>query len=188
MEFVAELWLPIVLSAVFVFVVSSILHMVVPLHKKDYKKLPGEAEILTSMRAQGVRPGAYMFPAPASMKDMCSPEMLAKFKEGPVGHLTVLPSGAPSINKSLVQWFLFCVLVGIFVAYAARHALSPGAEYLTVFRLAGTLAIMGYAFGPVCDSIWKGQSWSIAAKFIFDGLLYGLTTAGTFAWLWPDVA
>ena len=39
---ITELWLPILLSAVFVFIASSIFHMVIPLHKGDYKKLSGE--------------------------------------------------------------------------------------------------------------------------------------------------
>ena len=34
------------------------------------------------------------------------------------------------------------------------------------------------------DSIWKGQGWKITAKFIFDGVVYGLVTAGVFGWLW----
>ena len=54
MQFLADLWLPIVLSAVLVFVVSSILHMVIPIHKGDYKKLPGEDQVLESMRGAGV--------------------------------------------------------------------------------------------------------------------------------------
>ena len=39
----AALWLPILLSAVIVFVVSSILHMALPFHKNDYRQLPGPA-------------------------------------------------------------------------------------------------------------------------------------------------
>ena len=40
------LWLPILLSAVIVFVASSIIHMALPIHKSDYRKLPDEAKVL----------------------------------------------------------------------------------------------------------------------------------------------
>ncbi len=182
------LWLPILLSAVFVFIVSSILHMVITIHRGDLKKIPGEEKVLEAMRAQGVQPGSYMFPCAGSMKEMGTPEMIEKCKLGPVGFLTVVPSGPPSMGKNLVQWFFYSILIGVFVAYVAMLALEPGAAYATVFRLTGTIAILGYAVGALPDSIWKGQSWVITLKFIFDGVVYGLVTAGTFGWLWPDAA
>lgn len=182
------LWLPILLSAVFVFIVSSILHMVIPIHRGDLKKIPGEEKVLEEMRAQGVQPGSYMFPCAGSMKEMCTPEMIEKCKLGPVGFLTVVPSGPPSMGKSLLQWFVYSILIGVFVAYLAKLGLEPGAAYATVFRVTGTIAILGYAVGALPDSIWKGQSWIITLKFIFDGVVYGLVTAGTFGWLWPDAA
>ena len=67
-----ELWFPILLSAVFVFLVSSILHMVIPIHKGDFKKMPGEDKVLEAMRSQNLQPGSYMFPCAESMKDMAS--------------------------------------------------------------------------------------------------------------------
>ena len=180
-----ELWLPILLSAVFVFIVSSILHMVIPIHKGDYKKMPGEEKILAEMRSQSVRPGSYAFPCCESMKDMGSPEMTAKYKLGPVGSMTVIPNGPCNMGKSLVLWFLYSVLIGVFVAYVAALGLQRGTAYMPVFRLAGTVAILGYAIGALPESIWKGQKWSITLNFVFDGVLYGLVTGGTFGWLWP---
>lgn len=180
-----DLWLPILLSAVFVFIVSSIIHMATPMHKGDFKKLPGEEKVLEAMRAQAVRPGTYMFPCAESMKDCGSPEMIEKFKRGPVGFVTVTPTGAPGMGKNLVQWFLYSILIGVFVAYVTALGLDRGAVYMSVFRLAGTVAILGYAMGALPDSIWKGQKWSITLKFVFDGVVYGLVTGGTFGWLWP---
>lgn len=186
MEFLAELWLPILLSAVLVFVVSSIVHMLLPLHKGDYRKLPGEERVLEAMRAEGVTPGTYMLPRPDSMKEMCSPEMVERFERGPVGQLIVVPSAPPAMGKSLLQWFLFSVLVSIFVAYIAWHALGKGDHaYLDVFRVTGATALLAYGIAVIPDSIWKGTSWRITAKFVFDGLLYGLVTAGAFAGFWP---
>jgi len=185
---IADLWLAILLSAVFVFVASSILHMVLPIHKADFKKLPGEAEVMDAMRAQGVQPGDYMFPNASSMKECGSPEMVAKFNQGPVGLLTVIPSGPPAMGKCLVQWFLYSVLISFFVAYIATFSLAAGDHYLKVFRLTGTIAVVGYAFGQVNNSIWKGVSWWTTVKFIFDGVIYGLVTAGVFGWMWPQAA
>lgn len=184
----ADLWLPILLSAVFVFVASSILHMVIPIHKGDYQRVPGEDAVLNALRAQGVRPGSYRFPYCDSMKDMGSPEMLEKWKRGPVGLLTILPSGARRMGKSLLIWFIYCLVVGVFVAYVAMLGMERGAGYREVFRFTGTVAILGYAMGAIPESIWKGQSWSTSAKFVFDGVVYGLVTAGTFGWLWPAAA
>ena len=180
-----DLWLPILVSGVFVFIASSIFHMVIPIHASDYKKMSGEENVLAEMRTQGVQPGGYSFPCAGTMKNMGSPEMIEKFKQGPVGFLTVVPSGVPAMGKCLTLWFLFSILIGVFVAYVATLALAPGAESMAVFRLTATVAILGYAPGVMCDSIWKGQSWGTTLKFVFDGIVYGLVTAGAFCWLWP---
>lgn len=186
MEFLADLWLPILLSAVFVFVVSSILHMVIPIHKSDYKKLPGEDSVLATMREQRLEPGAYMFPHCSSMKDLSTPEMTEKYKTGPVGYAIVMPSGPPSMGKCLILWFLYTILISIFVAYVAHLALQYGEAYRPVFRITGTVAVLAYGITAIQDSIWKGVRWCVTGKFIFDGTVYGLVTAGTFGWLWPD--
>jgi hypothetical protein len=182
-----ELWLPILLSAVFVFVVSSIIHMATPMHKGDCKKLPGEDRVLAEMRAQGLAPGSYMFPCPASMKDCSSPEMIAKYKQGPVGFVTVIPSGAPGMGKNLVMWFLFSLVISAFVAHLAAQAFAPGAGFKPVFHLTALAAVLGYAMGALPDTIWKGQKLSITLKFVIDGVIYGVVTGLTFAWLWPAV-
>ncbi|MCI0651739.1 MAG: hypothetical protein L0Z55_07635 [Planctomycetes bacterium] len=183
-----DLWIPIIAAAVAVFVVSSIIHMVLPIHRGDFKKLPGEAAVLEAMRTQGVQPGSYMFPCAGSMKEMCTPEMTAKMNQGPVGNMTVLPSGPFSMGKSLLQWFVYSVVIGVFVAYIAGLGLARGADFMAVFRFTGAAAVLGYALSNVCDSIWKGVSWGITAKFIFDGVLYGLATGAVFGWLWPAAA
>lgn len=184
MQFLADLWLPIVLSAVFVFLASSVVHMVLPMHKSDFRKLPGEAEVMATMRGQGLRPGAYAFPYAQSMKEMGSPEMIARMEEGPVGFVSVLPNGPIRMGAALSQWFAFCLVMSVFCAYVASFA-RPGDDYLSIFRLTGTVAVVGYGLSNVTDSIWKGVSWTTTGKFLIDGVIYGLVTAGTFGWLWP---
>jgi hypothetical protein len=181
-----QLWLPILVSAVGVFIASSILHMVIPVHKGDFRKMPGEDQILATMRAQSLQPGSYMFPCAENMKDMCTSPMIEKCKLGPVGFVTVVPSGAPGMGKNLVQWFVFCLLVSAFVAHLAAQGLHRGEDFKPVFHLTALAAVLGYSMGALPDSIWKGQKWSITGKFVIDGVIYGIVTGLTFAWLWPS--
>jgi hypothetical protein len=183
---ILSLWLPILLSAVIVFFASSILHMVLKHHKSDYKMMPGEDQVMTEMRKHSPGVGTYMFPFMKDMSECKSPEYLAKYKQGPVGILTILPGGdAPNMGRHLILWFIFCLIVSVFTAYICTP-LGAGAHYGLVFRWAGTAAILGYAVSNIPDSIWKGQSWSVTLKFMFDGVVYALLTAGTFGWLWPE--
>ena len=182
---ILSLWLPIVLSSVIVFLASSIMHMVLKYHQSDYSPLPKEAEAMSFLRGLGLAPAYYHFPRPASMKDMGSPEMLEKFKQGPVGFLAILPSGAPKMGKFLSQWFVYCLVVAFFAAYLAGRTVQAGAPYLAVFRVVGTVAFMAHGLGRVVDSIWMGSPWKTTFKHVFDGLVFSLLTAGTFGWLWP---
>ena len=180
----SALWLPILLSAVIVFVASSIMHMVLPYHKSDYQQLPDEDKLLATLRAANLKRGLYVFPF-CNHKDMKSPAVQEKYKQGPVGMMTILPSGPPNMMKYLVQWFVYCLVVGFFVAYLTGHTVAPNAHYLAVFRVAGTAAFLAYGLGGLSSAIWKGQPWSVTIKEVIDGLIYGLLTAGTFGWLWP---
>lgn len=183
---VMSLWIPILLSAVIVFVASSIIHMVLPIHKGDIKKLAKEEEVMEALRRFNIPPGDYAFPCPASMADMKSPAYIERRNKGPVANMTIRPSGGFSMGKSLVQWFVYCLLVSLFASYIAGRALAPGAAYLNVFRFVGAAAFMGYSFGVLQNSIWYGRSWVTTFKVMGDGLVFGLLTAGTFGWLWPS--
>jgi len=179
------LWLPILLSAVFVFVVSSIIHMVLKYHNSDYRGLPNEDAVRDAIRSGNPAPGQYVTPYVVDMKEVEKPEVKRKFVEGPVGVLYLRRPAAPSMGPPLLQWFVFSLVVSFFVAYIACHALGPGTPYLTVFQLVGATAFLAYAAGQVPAAIWMGKPWGVTAKEAFDGLLYGLVTAGTFGWLWP---
>lgn len=183
MQFLIDFWLPILVAAAFVFIVSSVIHVALPVHKNDHKSLPGEESVLAAIRDQNVAPGTYMFPFSASMKECGSPEMLEKYNRGPVGFMTVWPNGPMAHGKPLFQWFIFSLIVGVATAYVASFSLAAEAGSMAIFRLTGTVAFLAYGFGVAPNSIWKGQEWSTTFKFIFDGLLYGVTTGATFAWL-----
>lgn len=182
---VMSLWIPILLSAVIVFVASSIIHMVLTYHRTDYRKVPSEDQALEALRKVSIPPGDYMMPHAGSPSQMKDPAFIDKMKKGPVAVLTVMPSGPPSMGTNLAQWFLYCVAVGVFAAYIAGRALAPGADYLEVFRFAGCTAFVAYAVALWQNSIWYKRAWSTTLKSTLDGLVYGLLTGGTFGWLWP---
>ena len=180
------LWLPIVLAAVVVFIASSIIHMLFKYHNSEYRRLADEDAVLGAMRNSKISPGFYAFPHAASMKDMGSPEMMEKFKQGPVGTANIRPNGPPTMAASLLQWFVYCVVVGVFAGYLASRTLAAGTPYLQVFRVVGCASFMAYSLGYFSDAIWKMKPWSMTLKHVFDGLVYGLLTAGIFGWLWPQ--
>jgi len=184
---IMSLWLPILLSAVIVFVVSAIIHMVLPYHKSNFKKVPNEDGVMDALRPFNIAPGDYMLPLCHGPAEMKSPEFTEKLKKGPVISMTVFPNGPFSMTGSLVLWFLYSIVVGVFAAYISGRALAPGAEYLQVFRFAGCTAFLGYALALLHDSIWYKRCWATTFKFIFDGFIYGLLTGGAFGWLWPSL-
>ena len=179
------LWLPILLSAVIIFFASSIVHMVLSYHKSDYRKLPDEDPVTDAIRGAGVTRGpAYFFPY-FSFKEMKSAPVIEKMKRGPVGLLTVLPSGPPAMGKNLVQWVLYCVVISIFAAYLSGRTLAPGTPFLQVFRIVGITALLGYGAAHAQESIWNGRSWLVTFKHLFDSAIYAALTAVTLGWLWP---
>lgn len=183
---VASLWLPILVSAVIVFLVSSVIHMMLPYHRSDYGKLPSQDEVMEALRKFNIPPGDYMIPRAESMADMKKPEFLDRLNKGPVAIVTFMKNGPFNMSANLVQWFLYSIVISIFAAYVAGRALGPGAHYLAVFRFAGVTAFAGYALAQWQDSIWYHRSWSTTLKNTFDGLIYAFMTAGTFGWLWPN--
>lgn len=178
------LLVPIVVSAILVFLASYVVHTVLPLHRNDMSKLPHEERVMDALREAGAPPDDYFFPY-CEHSQIHDPEVQKRFERGPVGILTVRPSGPPAMGAALAQWFVYLLVVGVFVAYVTGRVLAPGTNYLDVFQVAGTVAFLAYAGAVPHGSIWWGRRWSTTFKNLFDGLVYGLLTAGVFGWLWP---
>ena len=185
MTSLAALWLPILVSAIIVFVASSIIHMATPWHRGDFLKIPNEDKAMEALRPFAIPPGDYMMPSCSDMKEMKSAAFIEKREKGPVMIATVMPSGPVSMGSSLVQWFIYSLVVGFFAAYVAGHALPVGARYPQVFRLVGVTAFVGYALALWQMSIWYRRSWGTTLRTTIDGLIYASLTGGTFGWLWP---
>ena len=178
-----QVWLPILGSAVGVFVASSLVHMVLKWHNSDYRKLANEDEARAVLRS--TTPGMYVTPYCADMKEMQKPENIQKFVDGPVAMITVLPSGKPSMGKPLLFWFLLNLFVSVIAAYIATKMLMPGASFLAVCRPVATITFMSYAAGSISSGIWAGRSWPSVTKEVLDAAIYATVAACVFAWLWP---
>lgn len=177
-----SLWMPILLSAVAVFVASSLIWMVLQYHNSDWKKLPNEDAVSAALK--GLAPGGYSLPYCGSNKDRADPAWQAKMAAGPVAMLTVMQPGG-GMGKQMGLWFTYCVIISALVAYVAGTALMPGSPTMKVFQITATVAVLAYAGSAACQSIWFGQAWSRTGKDILDGIIYGHITAGIFCWLWP---
>jgi len=183
---IPSLWLPILVSAVFVFIASSIIHMMLRYHYTDMKKLPDETGVADALRKLTIPDGHYFLPHAADMKEMKTPEFKEKMTKGPNGILTIWSGGNPGMTKFLVQWFVFCLVVGVLAAYVAGRALGPGAEFLSVLRFAGVMGFACYTVAGYSESIWYRRPWSVSLKNTIDGLVYGVLTGLAFGWLWPS--
>ena len=180
----ASLWLPIIISSIFVWIGSALVWMVFPHHRSDFKQLPDE-EAARSGIGPDIAPGLYNIPHIADWSEVKKPGGEKKFTDGPVGFLTVLPKGVPSMAKSLSFSLVFYLIVGVVVAYVAGRTMGLDSEYLAVFRISGTVAFIAYGFASIQDAVWFGRPWSQIAKLLFDALFYAVLTAGVFGWLWP---
>jgi len=185
MTFLTELCVPIILSAVLVFIASSLIHMVFKWHNSDFHKLANEDEARAVLRASGSAPGQYMIPYCADVKEMKNPEFVKKFVDGPVGMLTLRPNGAPKMGGALGLWFAYTAVISAIAAYVASKVLIGPVNFLQVCRVVSALAFLAYAGGSVQAGIWMGKPWGSVAKDLLDGAIYAAITAVTFAWLWP---
>lgn len=183
-----SLWLPIVLSAVATFLAGFVLWVVLPHHKSDWSPLPDEDAAMAALRPQGLAPGMYHMPhAGHDAKPQKNPEWVAKVEAGPSAFVVVMPKSTMlDMGPTLGKNFAYLLLMGLMVAYVGSATLPAGTEYLKVFQVTGTVALIGHSMGAFPKAIFWGWSRSAATKEVLDGLVYALVTAGVFGWLWPS--
>ena len=181
-----SLWLPVIVSAVAVFVASSIIHMALRYHRADCKALPNEDAVREALGKGSPAPGLYFVPHVVDSKEFKKPAVVEKFVKGPVAIITVARNGPPAMGKYLGLWFGLCLFVAFVSAYLARHTLTFGADGLTVMRVTGTMAFMGYGVSHISDSIWKQQPWGNTARALLDAAIYAVITGLIFRLLWPS--
>lgn len=189
MQALTELWLPLLLSGVLVFIASSLIHMVFKWHAPDYHGLANEEAVRDAIRAGNPAPGLYVLPYCKEMKEMGSEAMLKKYHEGPVGFLTLKANGAPSMGVPLLQWFVYSLVISAIAAYLAVQAFGFAADHKPMaVHLIGVVSFLAYGFGAIQESIWKAETWRSTFKYVLDAAVYAVITALTFLWLWPSVS
>jgi hypothetical protein len=180
----AQLWLPILLSAIGVFIASSLIHMVLRWHNGDYRKLPNEDEVRMAILNGHPTPGQYMLPHCVA-KTMGESDIKRKFAEGPIGILALKAAGAPKMGPMLLQWFIYVLLLGAVVGYLGSRTLGPDAAFVNVFRLVATVSFLAFVCGSIQNGIWMGKQWRSVALDAVDALIYGVVSGAIFGWLWP---
>lgn len=178
---ILSLWMPILVSALLVFIASAAIWTALPWHKSDFAKTDREEAVREALRGQV--PGYYMLPFVMDQAAFKNPEVQQKWIDGPLAYITVIPNGLPKMGPKLVMSFLYYVIVGIVCAYVVSRTTGPGGDYLSVFRIAGTVSFIAYGVAYIQDSIWFGRPWAITGKNLFDALIYSLLTGGVFGWL-----
>lgn len=186
MNAVLALWLPILLSAVVVFVLSSLVHMVIKWHASEYRGFSNEDSLRDAIRAGKAAPGQYVLPYCSDMKEMGSETMMSKYKEGPVAKVMVAPNGVPNMGKMLGQWFLLNLLVSAVAAYFAVRLGGVGEIHaVRVAKIVFAVSFIAYGFGSITESIWGMRPWSYSTRYLLDAALYSIGSAAVFYWLWP---
>ena len=181
MAMLAQLWLPILLAAVAVFVASSLIHMLFKWHNRDYRKLPNEDAVRAAINAGQPAPGLYVLPYYLDGKECSAEEAQAKFREGPVGKLFLHRPGSMSIGPMLLQWFgLNLAVAGVASCIAAGAGSAHHAAHTV-----GLATLLAYGAGGISDAIWVGKPWAATLKDLLDALIYAVVTAAVFMWLWP---
>lgn len=186
MNALLALWLPILLSAVVVFVISSLIHMVVKWHASDYQGFANEDAVRDAIRAGRPAPGRYVVPFCKEMKDMGSAEMQRKYQEGPIGQVVIGPNGQPNMGKYLGLWFLWSLVIAIAAAFIVTQlmGLAPGRARASA-KLFGAVTFVAHGFGTVTESIWMMRPWRSSLKYLLDAGLYAIGSGVIFYCLWP---
>src|SRR5262249_48372565 len=127
--------------------------------------------------------GMYMLP-PYDPKDRDSPQAKEYEAKGPWGLLT-LRDRPWNMGQMMGLWFLNAVIISVFVAYIAAHALPAGSQYLKIFQIVGATPFLAYGGNALSDCIWKGRPWNTIPGALFDAIVYGCLMAGVFGWKWP---
>jgi hypothetical protein len=183
MEHLIPLWLPILLSAAAVWVISAVAWMALPHHKQDFIGLPDEDGFMDYIRKSGIKPGNYVFPDFRDREAMKSEKVEKALKEGPVGHLSVWQTPV-TMGGKLVATFIVYVVVSTLIAYLTRIALPGPAEFARVFQIAATAGILAYCFSFIPNALWFGAYKRTIVATVIDGIIYGAITGAIFAWFW----
>jgi len=200
MDFLAHLWLPILVSGVGVWIASFIAWMAIGHHKKDRDAIPagGEQAFMDTITRMSIGPGNYGFP------DFCQHDALprkekmealkALYDRHPQGLLRVWAPTNMGANMALT--FLFYLVTSAVIGYlgwaALPHGMASGAggvggaaTFWKVFQVLGTAGVLAYCFASFPGDLWFQKKRRAMAMDWIDGVAFGLITGAVFGALWP---
>lgn len=185
MDFLVQLWLPILISGVAVFVLSAVGWMAVNHHAKDQRSLPDAKPLLDALEAMKVQPGVYMFPGAfghsgEEQKAAAQAEMFNK----PTGIIRIW--SMPNMGANMLSSLAVYLVISVFIAYLGWSAFgATGKSFAELFKVLGTAGVLAYSFAFIPNDIWFQNSRRATALCVIDGVIYGLTTGAIFAAMWP---
>lgn len=181
-----SLWLPILLSAVAVWFVSTLFGMPFLHHRDDWVGLPADREdaFMEAVRRIGIGPGNYLVPDFRTRAAMESETVKRAIEQGPIGHLSLWPTPL-SMGGKMLGTLLVYGAASIVIGYLASLTLPRGAEFGRVFQTVGVAGVLAYCFAFLPSGIWFGAYKRTLIFSIIDGVVYAAITGAIFAWRWP---
>lgn len=183
---ITDLWLPILASAVAVWIASALAWMAIGHHKNDQKRLPPAAEdaMTALIKSTPITPGVYAFPHQTDCSKMSAEEKKRIMSgEMPMGMLRVW--GKMSMASPMIMTFIVNLVIGVVIAFLCLGVMGKGTEFKVVLHTAGLAAILAHTGASVCNDIWFQESRRAMATKLIDGVVYGVIVGLVFAWLWP---
>ena len=181
MEFLFDLWLPILVGTFVLWILSFVAWAVLPHHFGDRSKIDNEEGLMEYIRE--VPPGNYFFPYCGSSKEQTDKAYMERYTAGPRGTLNIY--NMPNMPSNMIRTILYFFVTIFTIAYITHVACPPGdaaTTFMKVFRVAGTIAVLNYASSGVLSRIWfTERMWTN----IVDGIVYGITLGLIFAFFWP---
>ena len=183
MDLLIQLWLPILLTTVGIWMASTIIWTVMPHHAKDFSPVPNEDAFLSALKGLTLPQGSYQFPHCGSHKNSRDPEFQRKWKEGPAGTINVMK--CDGMGKNIILTVVVQLLASTITAYLGSLVLARGLDFMPVFRFFATAGVLTWCFASLPNQIWFGASRNVKVACVIDGVIYAAITGAIFAALWP---
>ena len=183
MEFVLDLWLPILVGTVVLWFMSFFFWAMAPHHFGDKSKVEDEEGLMSFLKQANVSAGNYFFPYCGSAKEQSDKEYIQRYTNGPRGTLNVYEM--PNMPSNMIRTILYFFVTVFTIAYITHVACPPveeASDFMKVFRIAGAIAVLTYATSGVLNRVWfTERMWT----HIVDGIAYGVVLGLIFAAFWP---
>ena len=154
---VASLWLPILVSAVIVFLASWIVHMFLPYHRSDFVRLPQEDAVLDALRSLNIPTGQYLAPYANIAAQMQQPEYVKKrcwhrsvygICPRPPAPVDLVPPEMERDRQVRSGWADLCTIDGGSLWLALAEVVRPEALDISLIFLGEVHVCRGHLYNP----------------------------------------